>query len=386
MKGEQKPNYPAEIQPKSPNMLEMQESLRELFLAGSRPVLSILLAFLVSGMIILIQGFNPLEAYAAMLRGAFGSLVAIGNTCVRTTPLLIGALGMTLGVRGGLFNVGAEGQLYIGAAAATAVGLIPLPVPSFLHILLCIIAGILGGSLWALLPAYLRAYRGVSEIVITIMLNFVAIYLVSYLVHEPRLLAQEGASYAQSRTIFESAFLPILLKGTSMHSGILIAVALAFVLHFVLNHTSFGFRTRMVGANPDASHYAGIKVRGSLFTTFLIVGGFSGLMGTVEILGLKHSLYDQFSAGMGYETVSVALLGGVNPMGVLVSSFFFGGLRAGGNLMQQTVGVSSSMVVVIQALAVLFLAGFGIAKRKPKTDKPTAQKDQGHPVAERIGN
>jgi simple sugar transport system permease protein len=263
--------------------------------------------------------------------------------------------------------VGAEGQLYIGAAAATAVGLIPLPGPSWLHILSCIVAGILGGSFWALLPAYLRAYRGVSEIVITIMLNFVAIYLVSYLVHEPRLLALEGASYAQSRTILESAFLPILIKGTSMHIGIIFAVVLAFMLQFVLNHTSFGFRTRMVGANQDASHYSGVKVRKSLFITFLIVGGFSGLMGTVEILGLKHSLYDQFSAGMGYETISVALLGGVNPMGVLAAAFFFGGLRAGGNLMQQTIGVSSSMVLVIQALAVLFLAGFGIAKRKPKT-------------------
>ena len=360
-------------EPEERNITEMQQGLIDFILAGSRPVISIVLAFLVSGVIIFLQGINPLEAYSAVLRGAFGSMVAIGNTCVRTTPLLIGALGMTLGIRGGLFNVGAEGQLYIGAAAATTVGLLPLGVPSWLHILLSISAGILGGSLWAFLPAYLRAFRGVSEIVVTIMLNFVAIYFVSYLVHEPKLLAQEGASYAQSRTILESAYLPILVKGTSMHIGIIIAVILAFILHFVLNHTSFGFRTRMVGANPEAAHYAGVKVRSSLFVTFLIVGGFSGLMGTVEILGLKHSLYDYFSVGMGYETITVALLGGVNPLGVIPAAFFFGGLRAGGNLMQQTVGVSSSMVPVIQALAVLFVVGFGFTKRKPKIQKTMTQ-------------
>jgi len=355
----------------SSNLVQMQQGLIDFVLAGSRPVASIALAFLVSGVIIALQGINPLEAYTAVLKGAFGNIIAIGNTCVRTTPLLIGALGMTLGVRGGLFNVGAEGQLYIGAAAATAVGLIPLGIPSWMHIVLSLAAGVIGGAFWALVPAYLRAFRGVSEIVITIMLNFVGIYLVSYLVHEPKLLAQEGASYAQSRTILESAFLPIVIKGTSMHLGIIIAVTLAFILHFVLNHSSFGFRTRMVGANPEASQYAGVNVKFSLFTTFLIVGGFSGLMGAVEILGLKHSLYDLFSGGMGYETVSVALLGGVNPLGVLGAAFFFGGLKAGGNLMQQTVGVPSSMVQVIQALAVLFLAGFGLTKQKPRMRKPT---------------
>lgn len=348
------------------NYIELQQKLIDFFTAGSRPVLAILSAFLVSGVIILVQGINPLEAYAAVVRGAFGNIVAFGNTCVKTTPLLIGALGMTLGIRGGLFNVGGEGQLYLGAAAATAVGLIPLPVPGWLHALLAMLAGILGGMFWALLPAFLRAYRGVSEIVITIMLNFVGIYLVSYLVHEPRLLAKEGASYAQSRTILDAAELPILVQGTSLHLGIVIAILLALGLFFVLRYTSFGFRTRMVGANQDASAYVGIKVRRSMFTTFLLVGGFYGLVGAIEILGFKHSLYDNFSAGMGYETITTALLGGSNPIGVIFAAFFFGGLRAGGNLMQQTVGISSSMVQVIQALAVLFLVGFGFAKQKAR--------------------
>ena len=361
--------YKVKVNQSSRNPIDIQQGLIDIFISGSRPVTAIILAFLVSGVFILLQGKNPLEAYAAVMRGAFGSMVAIGNTCVRTTPLLIGALGMTLGVRGGHFNVGGEGQLYLGAAAGTAVGLIPLPVPSWLHVLLAIIAGILGGALWALLPSYLRAYRGISEIVVTIMLNFVGIFLVSYLVHEPLLLAKESAAYAQSRPILESAYLPILVKGTSLHLGIVIAVILGFALQFVLKKTPFGFRTRMVGANPEASHYVGVSVRKSLFVTLLIVGGFYGLMGTVEILGFKRSLFDNFSGGLGYESIAVALLGGANPIGVILAAFFFGALRAGSNLMQQTVGISSSMVQVVQALAVLFVIGFGFAKRELKAEQ-----------------
>lgn len=355
------------------------DKLLDLFYVGFKPIIAILLSFVVSGIIIYLQGKNPIEAYVAIFNGAFGSLVAFANTCVRTTPLLIGALGMTLGVRGGIFNVGAEGQLYIGAAFATTVGLIPLPVPSWLHVILCMLAGVLGGSLFALLPAYLKAYRGISEIVVTIMMNFVAQYFNSYLVHDPRLLAQENASYAQSRTILDSATLPILVKGTSMHLGIVIAVILAIVLYFVIFHTRFGFRTRVVGANPVAANYAGINVKKSIITTFLIVGGFSGLMGAVEILGLKHILFDNFSGGMGFETVTVALLGGVHPFGVLAAAFFFGGLRSGGNLMQQTVGVSTFMVQVIQALSVLFIVGMGFAKptRKRKNVEAKLKKAVG---------
>ncbi|MCB9420009.1 MAG: ABC transporter permease [Ardenticatenaceae bacterium] len=374
-------------QHKSIDIIKLQEKLVETFTAGSRPVLSIIMAFFVSGVIIYLQGINPVEAYAAVWRGAFGSLVAFGNTCVRTTPLLLGALGMTLGIRGGHFNVGGEGQLYIGAAAATAVALIPFPVPGWLHVLLAMIAGILGGTFWAVLPAFLRAYRGISEIVVTIMLNFVGIYLVSYFVHEPTLLAKEGASYAQSREILDTAVLPIMVKGTSMHYGIVIAVILGILLQFVLRRTAFGFRTRMVGTNPEASYYAGIKVKASLFATLLIVGGFYGLMGTVEILGLKHSLYDNFSGGLGYETIAVALMGGANPIGVIFSAFFFGGLKAGGNLMQQTVGIPSSMVQVIQALAVLFVVGFGVVTPKPaKRNKKVFQTVTPSKVREEIGN
>ncbi len=346
------------------------QKVLDLFLTGSRPIIAILLSFVVSGLIIFLQGKNPLEAYLIIFKGAFGSLGAFANTCVRTTPLLIGALGMTFGIRGGIFNVGAEGQLYIGAACATAIGLLPLPVPAWLHVILSLMAGILGGSLFALLPAYLKAYRGISEIVVTIMLNFIGQYFVSYLVHNPRLLAQANASYAQSREVLKSATLPILVPGTSLHIGIIIAVLLVLVLYFVLNYTKLGFLTRIVGSNPEAAHYAGIDVKKSLVRTFLIVGGFSGLLGAVEILGLKHILFDYFSGGIGFETVTVALLGGANPFGVLIAAFFFGGLRAGGNLMQQTVGVSTFMVQVIQALSVLFIVaiGFSAPPKKKKTE------------------
>jgi general nucleoside transport system permease protein len=349
------------------------QGIIDFFLAGSRPIFSVFLAFLVSGVIIIIQGINPLDAFSAIIKGAFGNIGSIANTCVRATPLLIGALGMTLGIRGGIFNVGCEGQLYIGAASATAIGLIPLPVPSWLHVSLALVAGILGGSLFAVLPAYLKAYRGISEIVVTIMLNFVGIYFVSYLIHDPNLIGKAEASYAQSRDILPSAYLPILIKGTSMHLGIIIAVVLALILYFVLKFTRFGYRTRMVGANPEAAHYVGVNVKSSIFTTFLLVGGFSGLMGAIEILGFKHSIFDYFSGGLGYDTVAVSLLGGANPIGVIISALFFGSLRAGGNLMQQTVGVSTYMVQVIQALVVLFIVGIGFMKPQVRKPKSVAQ-------------
>ncbi|MEW6230047.1 MAG: ABC transporter permease, partial [Bacillota bacterium] len=191
-----------------------------LALVASRPLVAILAAFLVSAGLILAVGANPIEGYAALYRGSVGSLSSWAVTAVRMTPLLLAGLGIGIGFKAGVFNVGAEGQIYAGAALATTFALIPLPVPSFMHITLCLLAGFVGGALWALLPGYLLAYRGISEVVITLMMNYVGIYLNSYLVHGP--LAEVGACYPQSPLIQQTARLPILMKGTSMHAGILI--------------------------------------------------------------------------------------------------------------------------------------------------------------------
>jgi simple sugar transport system permease protein len=320
------------------------------------PLASVGAALAVSAVISVIVGANPLEAYGAMLQGSAGGVGSLATTAVRTTPLLLTGLSVALSFRAGVFNVGAEGQLYAGAALATVVALLPIGLPPLLHVPLTLAAGFVGGALWALVPALLRAYRGVSEVVTTLMLNFVGIQLVSYLV-DPITgpLGERGASYAQSPTIPHSAELPILIRGTSLHAGLLIGVALAAGLFVLLKYTPIGFRLRMLGGNPVAARFAGLSSSREIVIVMLLSGGIAGLAGAAEIMGLRHRLYDRFSPGYGYDGIAVALLAASNPLAVLVSATFFGGLRAGANAMQQATGIETSVVLVIQALTILFV-------------------------------
>ena len=350
-------------------------NIGRLVLSGGRPILAIILAFLVSAVMIIIQGANPLEAYSAMLRGSFGSVAALANTCVRAAPLLLGGLGVALGVKAGLLNVGIEGQIYVGGSAAAAVGIMPIPVAPWLHLVLAVSAGFLGGAIWGLIPAYLKAYRGVSEIVVTLMLNYVGIQLCSLLVHEPSPLAEKGAFFPQSPPILASAQLPILIKGTSLHLGIILGLVAAIILAYVLFYTPFGMRTKMIGQNPEAARYAGVNVKKQTVVALLLSCGLGGLAGTGEVLGLKLRLFDYFSGGLGYDAIAVALMANSNPVGVIFSALFFGALRAGAGKMETAVGIKAPIVQVIQALAVLFviMIGFVEYNRKSKQDKRKEQ-------------
>jgi simple sugar transport system permease protein len=333
-----------------------------LVLSGARPILAIILAFAVSAVMIVAQGANPFEAYWAMLRGSFGSVAALANTGVRAAPLLLGGLGVALGFKAGLLNVGIEGQIYVGGSSAAAVGMIPLPVPGWLHLILAVAAGFLGGVVWGLIPAYLKAYRGISEIVITLMLNYVGIQVCSLLVHEPSPMAEKGAFYPQSLPILPSAHLPILIKGTSLHLGIVIGLVAALFIYLALKYTPFGMRTRITGQNPEAARYAGIDVKRQIVLVLLLSCGFGGLAGTGEVLGLKLKLYDYFSMGLGYDAIAVALMANSNPIGVVFTALFFGALRAGAGKMETAVGIKTPIVQVIQALAVLFVIMIGFAE------------------------
>lgn len=334
-----------------------------LVLSGARPILAIILALVVSAGLIWAAGANPIEAYAALLEGSIGSVAALANTAVRATPLILGGLAVGLGFKAGLWNIGGEGQMYLGAATATVVGIIPLPIPAWLHLLLTVMAGFAGGVLWILTPAFLRAYRGVSEVVSTLMLNYVAGYFVSWLLHEPSPLAEKGTFFPMSPTILSSARLPILVKGTSMHSGLILAIVLGVVLHFVLRYTPFGFRTRMVGGNPETARYAGVPIARHIFLVLLVCGGIGGLAGASEVLGLKWRLFDYFVSGVGYEGLALAILVNGNPLAMIVGGVFFGTLKAGANKMQIVTGIEASMALVIQALTVLFVIAIGFGER-----------------------
>jgi simple sugar transport system permease protein len=243
------------------------------------------------------------------------------------------------------------------------VGIIPLPVPAWLHLILAVMAGFAGGALWILLPAFLRAFRGVNEVGTTLMLNYVAIFLISWLLDEPSPLAEKDTFFPMSPLIESGARLPILIKGTSLHAGIILAVVLSVVMHFVLRNTSFGFRTRMVGGSTKAARFAGIGVARHIFLVMLISGGLAGLAGAGEVLGLKLRLFDHFVSNVGYEGLALAILANGNPLAIIIAGVFFGSLKAGANKMQIVSGIEASMALVIQALTVVFVIAIGFGER-----------------------
>jgi simple sugar transport system permease protein len=348
---------------KRPEIIELPV-LGEVALSGVRPVIGILLGLLAGAGLILISGVNPLDAYSAMLDGALGNPQAIANVLVRASPMLLAGVGVAIGIKAGVWNIGAEGYMYAGAIGATVVGIAPLPVPPLVHILLSILAAVIVAAVWGLVPAYLRAYRGINEVVTTIMLNYVAIYFASWLVHEPQPMAEPDSFFPMSRIIASSAKLPILMKGTSLHPGFIIGIAACVLFFLLIRFTPFGFRTRMLGVNPEAARYAGVNVKRQLLFVMVIGAVMGGMAGAFEILGLKTRLYMDFVAGVGFESVAVALLAAGNPLGVIASALFFSALKAGGTTMSIQTGVGAPMTIVIEALCVLFVIAIGYGERK----------------------
>jgi len=336
----------------------------ELALSGARPLIGVFLGLLAGAGLIALSGANPLDAYVAMLQGALGSPQSLANVLVRSSPLLIAGAGVAIGIKAGLWNIGAEGYMYAGAIGAGAVGIAQLQVSPIVHILLAMLAAIVVGTFWGLVPAYLRAYKGVNEVVTTIMMNYVAIYFVSWMVHEPQPMAEPGSFFPMSRVIAPTAKLPILMRGSSLHPGFIIGIVSCILLFLVLRFTPFGFRTRMLGVNPDAARYAGVNVQRQMLMVLLVGAAMGGLAGAFEILGLKLRVFMDFVAGVGYEGVAVALLAGGNPLGVIAAALFFSALKAGGATMSIQTGVGASITVVIEALCVLFVIALGYGERK----------------------
>ena len=336
----------------------------EVTLSGARPLIGVFLGLLAGAGLIALSGVNPLDAYAAMLNGALGSPQSIANVLVRSSPLLLTGVGVAIGIKAGVFNLGAEGYMYVGAIGATIVGLAPLSVPPIIHILLSILAAMVFAGVWGLVPAFLRAYKGLNEVVATIMLNYVVISFTSWLVHPPQILAEPDSFFPMSRLISPSAKLPILMRGTSLHPGFIFGVAACILFFLVIRFTPFGFRTRMVGVNPEAARYAGVNIKRQILLVMVIGAVMGGLAGAFEILGLKSRLYMDFVAGVGYEGVAVALLAGGNPLGVIASALYFSALKAGGATMSIQTGVGAPMTVVIEALSVLFVIAIGYGERK----------------------
>jgi general nucleoside transport system permease protein len=300
-----------------------------------------------------LAGYDAARALAALWRGSFGTTSSfVSATLVRATPLLLAGLGVAVAFRAGIWNIGAEGQLLAGAAAAAALGLIPTPVPRVVLLPAVLAAGALAGAFWASIAEFLRRRRGVLEVISTIMLNFVALHVVGILVHGP--LQEPLGIYPQSASIADGARLPRLLPGTRLHAGFALAVFIAPLLWWWLRSTAAGFRLRAVGANPSAAAIAGrIDVPRVAGLAFVTSGALAGLAGSVEVSGVTFALYENPSAGYGYTAIVVALLGRLDPLAIVPSAVLFGALESGALAMQREAGIPSVVVTAIEAVLVL---------------------------------
>ena len=315
--------------------------------------LALLLAFLCTAIIILLSGKNPLLAFQAMFSGAFGSVNALTETLVKSIPLLLAGLGLTIAFRTGLSSIGAEGQMVIGGLCAALCGIYLGFLPRPVLLPLTMLSGMLGGAVWAAIPGFLKAKLGVSEVINTIMMNYIALYFVAFLLDGP--LREPPGYFPQSAQVAQGAFMPVLVPGTRLHFGLVLAVLGVFFVYFLLWKSPLGFQMRAVGINPLAARANGIGVSKNIVLAMALSGALVGLAGMSEVTGIHHRLMNGFSSDYGFDAMAVALLGKLNPFGVVIAALFFGALRVGANQMQRTVQVPSSLVFVIQGLVILFV-------------------------------
>lgn len=317
-----------------------------------KPLLSIILALLAGAVIIVLVGENPLNIYKTMLTGAFGTKNAIAGTLVKTTTMIFVGLSYGFAYKCGLVNIGIEGQLYIGGLFSALVA-IYLPMPSVIHIPLCLAAGFLGGAVWGGLAGWLKNRFKASEMITTVMMNYIAIYIVGFMVNGP--IKEEKGTYPQSEGILETAELPTILSHTQLTIGLFIAVLVIVIYNIYWKKTSGGFSMNVVGSSERVAQYAGIPMKKMVLISMMVSGGLGGLAGSMEVLGVQHKVMDGLSAGYGFDGIAVSLLGNNGGVGIFFSSLLFGALRNGGNAVQMFTSLPVAVIYILQALVILFV-------------------------------
>lgn len=311
-------------------------------------------------------GVDPREGLSVILDGAFGSRMAIADTLVFMTPRLLTALAALVAIRCGFFNLGGEGQLQLGAIGAVLPATM-LP-PSWGHLLLplSVLGGALFGALWGLIPAVLKIWRGANEIIVTLMLNFIGIYLVKYLVQGP--LQPPDSDFNMSAKIAEGAMLPLLLSGTRLHAGVLLALALAVVVWAMLYHTAYGVRLRVAGLSPRAARLQGMALSRLTLSSMMISGAIAGVGGAVEVLGVQYRLIDGFSTNLGFDGLAIALLGSLEPIGAVIVALYFGAINSGTLALQSALSIPAALAQIMASLPIIILAcihGYGLLRGRP---------------------
>jgi general nucleoside transport system permease protein len=314
------------------------------------------------------------DAYSALIRGAVGdpgrlagaivaldggelrlALRPISETVLSSTPLVLTGLAVALAFRAGLFNIGGEGQLQMGAMAAVLVGFGIEGLPWFVHLPLALLAGAAGGALWGFIPGLLKARTGAHEVITTIMLNFIAFRLVDYALRTP-LYQRPGRADPVSPFVEPSAALPPLIEGLRAHWGIAVALVAAVLVSWLLFRSTRGFEFRAVGLNPQAARYAGMSIGRSVVLSMMTAGLLAGLAGATVVLGTTRAMSPGLAGGAGFDGIAIALLGRARPVGVVAAAFLIGALRAGSTPMQSATGIPIHLVGVIQALVIMFIA------------------------------
>ncbi|MDF2472954.1 MAG: inner-rane translocator [Anaerocolumna sp.] len=316
-------------------------------------MIAMVCSFLVAGIFILLVGQSPVAAYIALFQGAFGSVSSIANTLCKSVPLMFTGIAVAFAMKGGLLNVGAEGQLYIGALASVVLALKLPNLPGFILLPVSILFGCLGGMVWGGIAGFLKAKRGVNEVIVTLMMNYIAILFTSYLVNGP--FKAEGM-VPQTEVVPTGAAFPKLIPRTQLTVTLFLAILVVILVYLFLQKTSWGYEIRAVGENSSAAEAGGIHITKTTILTMAISGGIAALAGISESLGTYGRFIDNFSPSFGFTGIAIAVLGKGNPFGTIITAILFGAMDAGSMRMNRVAGISASMVNVIQGLVILFIA------------------------------
>ena len=323
------------------------------------PLISVVIALVIGAIFVLISGHNPIQAYAALILGAFGSPYDMSETLVIAVPLTLAGLSVAVAFRTGLFNIGAQGQLLVGALAAGWTGSQFPDLPGILLLPMTLISGVVAGGLYGAIAGWLKAVRGVNEVITTIMQNYIVVFVMHWLLQDGPMSAPNALGTPASSPIGAGAILPVIIPNeivplSRLHAGIVLAVLAVIVFWFLLWRTSLGYELRAVGLGARAAAQAGIDPRRRMVLVMFIAGGFAGLAGMIQVSGLFHRVFDGFSAGFGFDAIAVALLGKNSPIGITLAGILFAAFARGGTLMQANASISSHLVEVVEA-AVLFV-------------------------------
>jgi simple sugar transport system permease protein len=339
------------------------------------PLLSVFTAVILSSLLILLNGRDPVTAFEGLIEGAFLEPRGLLATFRNMTPLVLSGLAVAFAFKCGLFNIGVQGQLVLGSVAAAWVGYAIKGLPPVLHVSLALLAALLAGGLWAGISGALKAYANAHEVITTIMLNYIAMQFSAWLISTPTegfragpLASPEAVKDAIARTpdILKSAQLPVIYSvppNFDLHAGIFIAIIASVVIMFLLYRTTFGFQVRMNGNNPHAAEYAGVNVKQVTIMTMFIAGCMAGLAGGIQTLGVNHRYEGNQSLGLGFDGITVAFLASNNPIGINLSAFLFGAMDSGTTRMALVSNVAKELIQVIQALILMFVAADQIIRQ-----------------------